>query len=1114
VANTTKVYGQDAGASLSGTIAGILNNDSVTATYNSPGAAPSAGVAEGPYSINANLSDNGTGALANYAVTINTGILTVSQDSTSLDGSSSTNPTTYGQSITLTATLSGDAPASGTPTGSVDFYDTTTATDLGSASIANGSASLSTTALPAGNQIITLTYSGDGNFMPSNGAISQVVNPDTLTVTADNASMLYGASLPSFTDTITGFVNGDDPGVVSGSASLSTTATSTSPPGTYPIAAALGTLSAANYTFIFQNGTLTILPVLIVTAPGSQAAGQGLAQSFNLGSFSEGGSGSNPWNVDVSWGDSSADTTFPVSAQGSLGNQAHTYTTAGTFTVTVTVQDNAGSSGSATYQVTVYALPTAGISGPSDGVLYQPRNFTFTANAASGDAAAGFTYQINWGDGSPVQVIQPTPNNTTITQAHTYTSTGTVPVSVTVVDQFGGTSLPASQNMTVGLAVVEADTSGQGGITGLAIAGIAGSQGVLLTTGTGANVISVTRGGSKLGSFTATGGNVAIYGDGGTDILTVNGVSTSANTFTLTGSTASFTAASLAPNVFTIALNSLSRVTFAGGKSGNAFTVTTPTVASVLQAASGGANTFTLTGASLGAAVAIHGAGTTNTVTGPTLAGSQANVWTINSTNSGNINGSNWTFSGIQNLVGGTNGDQFQVAGAGSISGTVNGNGAAATLDYSGYMAAPVSVNLTTSKATGIGGTWSSVSYFIGSTTTASTLTGASGNTTWNLTGANSGTANAFSFSGFGNLNGGSGTDTFTLGTAGSLTGTLNGHGGTSTLAGPNLPNTFNITSSNAGNLTNSTGVLNFTAIQSLTGGAQPNDFVFSAGVSISGSLSGGTGGATLDLSHYTTNVSANLTTGKATGVGGTASGIVALVGGSGTNTLTGPAGTNTWTLAGANAGNLNGSLTFTAFANLNGGSGTNYFVFADQQGVTGKITGGSGVNRLDYTAYSTGIYVNLRTRVATGTGGISGIQQVYGGQGNDILVGTGSGIVLQDLAGNNLIIGGSGQATIDSGSDQDIVIAGTTKYDTNASALAAIEAYWSDTSIPEATRVAQLSGSGTPTGHYKLNPSTVTHATASDTLVLGSANDWLFWRQFGIDADNLTGTPDFSTLI
>jgi hypothetical protein len=80
--------------------------------------------------------------------------------------------------------------------------------------------------------------------------------------------------------------------------------------------------------------------------------------------------------------------------------------------------------------------------------------------------------------------------------------------------------------------------------------------------------------------------------------------------------------------------------------------------------------------------------------------------------------------------------------------------------------------------------------------------------------------------------------------------------------------------------------------------------------------------------------------------------------------------------------------------------------------------------------------------------------------------------------------------------------------------ALQTIESFWSNTAIPFLTRIAQLSGPGTPVGHYRLNASTVTHASASDTLILGSANDWVFWRQYGADADSLIGIPGCSTFI
>src|SRR6185312_15244768 len=67
VANASRAYG-DPNPAFTGTITGIKNGDNTTATITSP---------VGTYPITASLSDNGTGALGNYTVTVNNGTLTV-----------------------------------------------------------------------------------------------------------------------------------------------------------------------------------------------------------------------------------------------------------------------------------------------------------------------------------------------------------------------------------------------------------------------------------------------------------------------------------------------------------------------------------------------------------------------------------------------------------------------------------------------------------------------------------------------------------------------------------------------------------------------------------------------------------------------------------------------------------------------------------------------------------------------------------------------------------------------------------------------------------------------------------------------------------------------------
>ena len=120
--------------------------------------------------------------------------------------------------------------------------------------------------MPPGRRSYTITavYSGGGSYGPSSGTTSFAVTPAVLTVTANNASSVYGAALPAFTAVYSGFVNGDTSAVLRGAPSLTTTATPASPAGTYPITAASGTLSAANYTFSFVNGTLTVDQITLV----------------------------------------------------------------------------------------------------------------------------------------------------------------------------------------------------------------------------------------------------------------------------------------------------------------------------------------------------------------------------------------------------------------------------------------------------------------------------------------------------------------------------------------------------------------------------------------------------------------------------------------------------------------------------------------------------------------------------------------------------------------------------------------------------------------------------------------------------------------------------------
>ncbi len=86
---------------------------------------------------------------------------------------SAVNPSSFGQSVTFTATVTFGA---GTPTGTAQFKDNGTNLGAPVALNAGGVATFSTSALTVGTHPITADYSGDGNFLTSSGSLSQVVN--------------------------------------------------------------------------------------------------------------------------------------------------------------------------------------------------------------------------------------------------------------------------------------------------------------------------------------------------------------------------------------------------------------------------------------------------------------------------------------------------------------------------------------------------------------------------------------------------------------------------------------------------------------------------------------------------------------------------------------------------------------------------------------------------------------------------------------------------------------------------------------------------------------------------------------------------------------------------
>ena len=137
----------------------------------------------------------------------------------------------------------------------------------------------------AGNYQLSL---GSGTFTAGQNYAVQydeggllVVNPATLTYTADAASRTYGSANPAFTGTVTGFVNSESQELAThGALSFGTTANKNTNVGSYAINGGGLTADHGNYVFVQASGNaaaLTINPATLTYVADAQSRTYGAA---------------------------------------------------------------------------------------------------------------------------------------------------------------------------------------------------------------------------------------------------------------------------------------------------------------------------------------------------------------------------------------------------------------------------------------------------------------------------------------------------------------------------------------------------------------------------------------------------------------------------------------------------------------------------------------------------------------------------------------------------------------------------------------------------------------------------------------------------------------------
>jgi hypothetical protein len=109
--------------------------------------------------------------------------------------------------------------------------------------------------------VLRASQAGNTAYGAATATQSFQVTPAQLTVTANNATRVYGATNPAFSGTVTGTVRGDQ-----FTETFNTTATASSDPGTYPIVPEVVGADLASYSVTIVNGTLTVTAAKPLTA--------------------------------------------------------------------------------------------------------------------------------------------------------------------------------------------------------------------------------------------------------------------------------------------------------------------------------------------------------------------------------------------------------------------------------------------------------------------------------------------------------------------------------------------------------------------------------------------------------------------------------------------------------------------------------------------------------------------------------------------------------------------------------------------------------------------------------------------------------------------------------
>jgi hypothetical protein len=269
---------------------------------------------------------------------------------------------------------------------------------------------------------------------------------------------------------------------------------------------------------------------LAVTAPSNVAEAAPTPANFRIATFTDpaGGESISDYTASIDWGDGTPSVAGTVVSDGGgsfhVSAPAHTYAEeSASSTITVSVQHDQLAAVSATAKLMVGdVIPAVQLSVQGRQQLTHGWQVTFTVSATQASAtenAAGYSYRIHFGDGSAVQIINPTVGNGSgVSFTHIFPRAYPFVVSATATDVHGTQS--AAISLTVG---VQGNKQGQASaaqpvIHPVSVGMVSVVNGVLIVKGlpgvretiqfqpAGGNGVRVLVDGINLGSYSGAAG--------------------------------------------------------------------------------------------------------------------------------------------------------------------------------------------------------------------------------------------------------------------------------------------------------------------------------------------------------------------------------------------------------------------------------------------------------------------------------------------------------------------------------------------------------------------------------------------------------------------------------